>query len=246
MIPAPHLRTHRPNECFQAPFPRLWPGWVIGISLLCIAWLAPSAAPAADVVFMSNGDRLSGKVLRGSGDELRLETPYAGIVEIDWEEIVQVQLEEPGKVLLEDGAVVETRSLRKPRPSPGAVGHPAGKVPTDSVQQIHPEPWELGIAGKFSGQVNLSAEFENGSSNTDEIDLDFELRYRRHEHRVDVFGQLEYDRTNGNMTKRNWFLIPKYDHFLNDQWYLSAMYGAQQRKLEGLDLQQFGGPSLGY
>lgn len=201
------------------------------------------AAVAADTVTMANGDKLSGKVLRREGDTLKFETAYAGTVAIDWTQIRKVDLEQPGRVLLEDESVREVSQLVRGR-VPGALSQ--ASVDVSEVRLIHPQPWELGKAGKFSGEVNLAGEFENGSADSDEVDLDFRLGYRFDPHRYGLLGQLEYDRANGVLAKQEWFVMQKYDHFIDDHWYGSLTHGIQQQKLGGLDLRQFGGPSLGY
>ncbi len=89
--------------------------------------LLPRSA-AADEVLVRNGDRLSGDVIRQEKGRLRLETTYAGTVEIAWKDVREVRFDEPGQVLLDDETVltvtVLTRegdqlTLRPEGPAPG-------------------------------------------------------------------------------------------------------------------------------
>ncbi len=60
---------------------------------------------------MANGDRLSGAVLRMVGGKLVLDPEYADVLELDWEKVAGVSLEEPVPAVLEDGTTVELREL---------------------------------------------------------------------------------------------------------------------------------------
>jgi putative salt-induced outer membrane protein YdiY len=63
----------------------------------------------ADQVRMTNGDRLTGKILKKDGDVIVIKTEAAGIVKIKWEAVAEIISEEPLSVTLEDGKIVEGR-----------------------------------------------------------------------------------------------------------------------------------------
>ena len=56
----------------------------------------------ADEVLISNGDRLSGDVLRLEKGQLRLRTTYAGTVEIAWKDVREAHFDRSRQVLLEE------------------------------------------------------------------------------------------------------------------------------------------------
>jgi hypothetical protein len=67
----------------------------------------------ADEVIMQNGDRFTGNVVRQQGGRLKLETAYAGTLDIDWEQVSEVRLDEPQEVLLDDERVVHVRAVSR-------------------------------------------------------------------------------------------------------------------------------------
>jgi putative salt-induced outer membrane protein YdiY len=77
-------------------------------SLVWIALLAMvTVVSAEDEVKLKNGDRLSGKVTGLAGGKLTIVTPEAGPVKVDWLQVVSVKTDEPIKVKLTTGEIVE-------------------------------------------------------------------------------------------------------------------------------------------
>ena len=69
-------------------------------------------AVMADEVVIVNGDRITGKVVRQDAGALKLETAYAGTLEIEWSQVQQLILDEPVKVILNDERVLAKRLFR--------------------------------------------------------------------------------------------------------------------------------------
>jgi hypothetical protein len=105
-----------------------------------------TATATADVVILHNGDRITGTVLRQEDGELQLETHYAGILSIDWNEVRECRLDESAAVLLDDDKVIEVAAIRRDRgrlrlqPPDTDL---AMTVAPERVEVVNPEPWEL-------------------------------------------------------------------------------------------------------
>lgn len=56
---------------------------------------------------MTNGDRLTGKILRKDGDSVVIQTEFAGTVRIKWSAVAQIISDEPLTVTLDDGKIVK-------------------------------------------------------------------------------------------------------------------------------------------
>ena len=67
----------------------------------------------ADEVLISNGDRLSGDVLRQEKGQLRLKTTYAGTVEIAWKDVREARFDRPTQVLLDDETVLTVEAVSR-------------------------------------------------------------------------------------------------------------------------------------
>jgi putative salt-induced outer membrane protein YdiY len=215
---------------------------------LALALLAQPAA--ADTVVMRNGDRFTGEVVRQAGGELQVRTAYAGLITVDFAQVSEVRLDTPVPVLLDDERVVSVAALTR-YDDALRLETPARREPMtvspDRVRVVHPEPWETGDGGKFSGQINLGLEDETGNSDSTELDLDTTLRYRRRWHELETFGQLEYDTTNGKKSTDNWKLNSKYSHFFrNTPWYGAAWLRLKNDRFADVRLRTIAAPALGY
>jgi hypothetical protein len=176
----------------------------------------------ADEVIMRNGDRLTGEVLRQDAQVLKLKTAYAGTLTIDWTEVREIKLDEPRKVLMDNETVVRVSTFSRDanrlilRESPGS--EPL-TVDVSRVMVIEPEPWELDEGYKLGGQVNVALKSERGNTHKNEIDFDYQLDYRRRWHRLESYGELEYDTRSGDRTTDKWSMLNKYSRLFRGPWY---------------------------
>lgn len=83
-------------------------------SILLLVMIGTAAAE--DEVKLKNGDRLSGKITGLGGGKLTIVTPEAGPVKLDWAQVVSVKTDEPVKVKMTTGEMVEGKIV------PGADG----------------------------------------------------------------------------------------------------------------------------
>lgn len=61
----------------------------------------------ADKVILTNGDRLTGKILKKDGDSITIQTEAAGTVKIKWSAVAEVVSDEALSLTLADGKVVQ-------------------------------------------------------------------------------------------------------------------------------------------
>lgn len=219
-------------------------------SHVAILGLLASGTAAADEIIMQNGDRLTGDVVRQDRGQLQLQTAYAGTIAIAWDQVREVVLDEPAPVLLDDDRVIEvakvTHTQDQLQLAPPGDAEPMS-LPPERVEIIEPEPWELGDGYRLNGRINLALQDQTGNSESTELDLDFDLRYRRRWDELETYGQLEYDSTRGIKTTENWTLLNKYTRrFPRSPWYGAAWLRLKHDRFADLRLRYLVGPSLGY
>ena len=203
-----------------------------------------------DVVHMGNGDRLTGTVQRLESDTLELRTSYAGTIKISWDEVREVDLDQPQRLLIAKNEVIETSGLRRePGDKVTLNSGPDGKTQTidqEDLKILNPSRYELNKEGKFTGRFNLSWKDEKGNTDKNDLDADLSLGYRRGRHGMGLRGSIEYDDRDGAPTKRDWNASASYEYFWDNRWVGKVWYEAKHEKASGLDLRQITGPSLGY
>jgi putative salt-induced outer membrane protein YdiY len=210
-------------------------------------FLLPPAT--ADEVLISDGSRIFGKVVRHDTEVFKLETSFAGTLEIDWAEIKEVKLTKSGTVLLVNDRIIEIEALS--REGDQFVFYPVLSatpvtIEASRVKAFEPESWELGQGRKRTGRINLAIEDEQGNSEQREFDLDLELHNRWYKNHLFVLGQLEYDTTRGLTSTDNWTVFTNLDHTFTGKWYLSGTVGFRQDNFKDLKLRSSVGPGIGY
>lgn len=214
--------------------------------LILLNCLSPAFA---DEVFMTNGDRISGEIVRQTAAAIRLETSYAGTIDIDWDEVSEVILGEFSKVLLDDETVIEIVEISRDgelivltQPEPLS----PVRVEASRVKAIEPESWELGEGYKFTGAANIATKTEKGNSEKTEFDLDFNFNVKWWKSQWLSYGQLEYDTTREVKSTDNWSLINHYDYTFHGKWYTSAALLLKRDYFADLKLRTTLAPGLGY
>lgn len=220
----------------------------IGAVALLITLLGLDPA-RADEVIMQNGDRMTGDVIRQDAGRLKLKTAYAGTLDIDWEQVSEVRLDEPQEVLLDDERVLQVKAVSREDDRLTLLQEPPSEpmtVEPARVKVIEPEPWELGKGYRLDGRVAFALKNERGNNDKNEIDLDFELDYRRRWHRLQSWGQFEYDTQSGSTTTDKWSLDNNYRRLFDGPWYGSAWLFFKHDRSDDLRLRFLTGPALGY
>ena len=218
------------------------------LATAALTLLLPCSA-LADEVLVRNGDRLSGDVIRQEKSRLRLKTTYAGTVEIAWKDVREVRFDEPGQVLLDDETVLTVDAVSREGDQVTLRRHgpaPAVTVDASRVKVIKPEPWELGQGRKSEGHVNVAFEDDQGNSASTEFDLDFRVNRRWRWHRVESYGEIEYDTTRGIDSSDNWTWMSNYNRLFRSRWYGSAFTVFQHDRFADLRLRFLVGPAAGY
>jgi putative salt-induced outer membrane protein YdiY len=206
-------------------------------SLLIIA-MSGSAAPArADQITMSNGDRLTGTVLRKSGDILTLRTSYAGELRLRWSAVAAVATDKPVDVLLDDGSALKLRL-------PAAVG--TAMPPLARIRYINPTPEESGIGYRTLGHANLALSRTRGNSTSDLYHAEGEWVLRAKIYRVTVGGEGNYGRDGGAATTLNWRGHGRYDHFFKPKEFVYARGSVEHDRFKDIRLRSIVGGGYGY
>lgn len=202
----------------------------------------------ADQVIVKNGDRLSGTVIRMTRTELRLRTPYAGVLNIAWDQVREVRTDRPLRVTFDDG----TEHLAH------GIQHGKNKITLTEADNDKAREFEDVVVAdisrqsnaprpaQFFGRVELGLKAERGNGDTDNIDLDLDMTYRKRHQRLRVRGDWELDTAKDLETKRRWSAKGGYSHFFDEKVFGSLWLGFDRDKLADIDLRTTIGPFVGY
>jgi putative salt-induced outer membrane protein YdiY len=213
------------------------------LPLICLPF---SGVGLADVVYLKNGDHLTGTVKTSKDGKLILETSYTGEIGIALADIQRVVTDKPVSVTLDD----ETKMT-------GILSSPDGaemRIAADVDQQPLPIAMAhiaaIGIPEipgvKIKGQSNLGLDMNRGNTDQDTYHVDAESIFRWPDDRVTLGGSGDLEKSNGDKTRQQATLGGKYDHFMNKQWYLYSGLGFEHDKFADLTLRTTVSAGSGY
>lgn len=213
-------------------------------SCAILACLLGLAAAAADEVVLTNGDRLTGKVLRLTGGKLILKVDYSKkIIEIDKSKVKSIRTDGPVELHLADGQVVKgkLRTDEKGRlvAEPGA-GRGAVTLEWSKVAAINP-PKSL-----WHGSVTVGGADQSGNTDRSSFSAAAEAVRRTKRDRFGLRFLFNYAKEDGEMTARNTFGASKYDYFLTKKLYSYLSVEMLSDEFRDLKLRTVTGAGLGW
>jgi putative salt-induced outer membrane protein YdiY len=216
---------------FEVPTPRGFP-WV-ALSLAVMTWLlgGPVAVNAADVILLKNGDRVSGDIITMEDTVLTVDTDYADVIKIDWDDVDGLTSHKPLWVSFHDGAII-----------PDGVGvrdgdrlilfrlEPGGPIQLDKVKTIN--LFELSYRGNFG----LGGSVTSGNTSTETINASGTLTVNKGWHRIILDGRANRGKAQGEVNAQNAALNTRWDYFLTKRSYIPFINFLEYDKFQNLSL----------
>jgi len=193
-------------------------GGAVWIAMFFAAWVlvfgALSESWAADVIQLKNGDRVSGNILTMEDTVLSVDTDYADVIKIDWEDVKGLTSEKPLWVSFHDGAVI-----------PEGVGvrdkdrlivfrlEPDGPVQLEKIKTIN--LFELSYRGKFS----VGGSFTSGNTDIDSVNASGTLTINKGWHRIILDGLATRGHADGQLTAKNGSFNTQWNYLFSRRGY---------------------------
>jgi Protein of unknown function, DUF481. len=184
-------------------------------SLLLLCGLLLPHLALADVLWLGNGDRLTGEVRALNAQKLTFASKLAGEVTVAWTDVQKLESDKP--LLLEFKPVT---------------GNPDGKdelVEVVMQGQLHYFPrhivTEIAQPEHFSGQLlwtgnlDMSLDLKRESSNTNEIRLKTDQEIQKGYWRDQFKASLDHSRQDGVLNNYDYELTNDLDYFWSSHWF---------------------------
>ena len=197
----------------------------------------------ADVVFLENGDRISGTIKEIWGDVLIIEPEYSDPIELDRDIVVGIESDREMAIEL-DGSketpYLMSRSLKEGRVILDAEDTKFD-VALDSIkraEEIKDFDWDI----KF----DLGSTFSRGNtdSQTTNLQWDGNLIIKDHRIKSDLF--ISREEVAGEKTKAKDRVNLGYNYFFIDQWFLAVNLAAERDPISLLNSRYSLSPAIGY
>ncbi len=215
------------------------------LSLTIVFFIVSAMYVSAGIVVLSNGDRISGDILKMEKGKVTIKSEALGKISVDNKYIKtletdndievhprdrktlvgKVEMDDSGnlKVLEQDGSLIESFQIQDVKF--------LGKLPD-------PVNWEIRLSTGLSGS--------EGNSDLFNVHFGSLFKRRSEKSRSTLDSQYIYERNNGNKSKDEWYSDFKYDYFFSKKIYGFSTVRAQQDDIAQLDLRLSLSPGIGY
>lgn len=209
--------------------------------LLCLLLLPMSAL--ADVIYLTNGDRITGEIVRVMNEEITIDPEYGGEYEVKFEHILKVESDRTMDVELFDG----TR---------GAFRFDEGEEPgqlmlISSVMTTNIELSELKQAVEFKDfnwttKLDLTSSFSRGNTDSQSITFQGNSRFLRGNLRyVSDLSMVREEQDGDSIKEQDRFRVG-YNYIWKNNWYAALDATVERDPIAQLDLRTSLNPAIGY
>ena len=217
--------------------------------MLAIFFLALSSqiarAEKTDIVYLHNGDRITGEVKTLLRGKLEFSTDHMGTIYIEWEDIKEIISDTSQALELSNGQRFYGPLVKAENPAIVAVNTAEGQVGLNTLDVVSMYPVEAGFWDRLDLSVSLGFSWDKGS-NVGKYNLGADAVYRLSESitRLGLNSEIttqenENDSTRSTFTA-NHMVVGKSKRF----W---TYYGSLEHNDElGIDLRTIGGAGYGW
>jgi len=212
------------------------------VALLVTCVVSPFTS-MADEISLTNGDRISGKIIGLDDKSLSIGTAFGPKLEIAKEHVLTLSSQDVVIVLLDDGEVlagVLTLSDKGELLIGGSVGRDEVRVAWSRVRKMNPQPI------KWSGAFNLGGNRTSGNTESTSVVVDLDAFKKRDDDRITLRFLFNYADEGGEMTARNTYGMVKYDDYFTAKAYGYLNVDSHNDRFRDLRLRTSVGTGVGY
>ena len=219
-----------------------------GLLTLAVIIISAAATTQADVLYFTNGDQLTGKLVNIVESKAVFSSDLAGEITIDLAKISTIDTDTPVKLQLTDGTSFDNKLTRSQQGTVMVSGTPK-PVSFDQIDSINLPPPP---GPKITGSVSTALSSSHGNTRSDSRSLGIALQ--REFERSRTIGNFDYFRSrqqsSGSSRKEvteDWYKSRlKQDYLLNEKLYVYGEGRLESDKIAFLDRRTIIGGGLGY
>ncbi len=196
--------------------------WVLMLGTSSLVW-------AVDIIQLKNGDQVSGDIISMEDTVLSVDTDYADIIKIDWDDVKNLISDQPIWVSFHDGAVI-----------PDGVGHREGdrlivfRLDLDGPIQLDKIKTINLFALAYRGTLSLGGSVTSGNTDTQSINVSGSLTVNKGWHRIILDGRANRGEADDKLTAKNGAFNARWDYFLSKRVYVPVINFSEYDKFQKL------------
>lgn len=226
------------------PIVRVGAIWQLVPVLCCMA--VQALAEKTDVIYMRNGDRITGEIKRLERGQLRTSTDGMGTIFIEWEDIAQLVSKATFVVEMQDGERIQG-TLAMPFDDGTLVvsqSEDSRRLPMAGIVWIDPLKLDANRFRRWDGSVSVG--FDKTKANDDtSLSASFDARRRAEDFQLEFDGSVYSRSQDGTEDTVRATLGGVYRGLLEDRWYWAALGSLERNDEQAIDLRSLVGGGYG-
>lgn len=213
----------------------------------------------ADVLYLKNGDRLSGHLVEVENGDLFFDPDMTDEVKIGVGDIESLETTATIRVELEDGTERTGFLVRDPDGSmwlrPGAGGEvidePLSATDEDrlggliELSRVH-HIEEAQTYFNYTANIDVGLSGATGNSDQSSFNLSVGFAPRFGKNRFSIKGQVNQAENDGETSASNWRIDNRYERDLTQKWFAGGLLDLENDDLQNLNLRTSLAPVVGY
>ena len=200
----------------------------------------------ADEVILTNGDRLTGRIIEVKDGVLTFETSYSEPIKLQFEAVREISSSEPVELHLTDGEVLKGKiSTNSKKQVEVEAGPDRGPVSfgIENISALNPPPK---VPVSWTGNVTVGGNWQNGNTDTMNFSAGAGAVRRTENDRFLMNFLYNTAEDKGQRTAESTWGQLKYDYFLTPKWYLYLNVDILSDEFKDINLRTSVGPGAGY
>ncbi|HEX5486989.1 MAG TPA: DUF481 domain-containing protein [Limnobacter sp.] len=197
----------------------------------------PSGVAHAATLTLKNGDKITGKVIQLTDDQIEFKSAVFGKVQVPFKKVVQLISDDNTRIELKDGRTVTGKVTLDDQGhllvDQGSLGQ-STLLTRNDLEALNPPVVDNRV--KYTGHFNVGGSYNRGNSRDDLLNINGEFVARTPQNRYTVGLELNEAKSDGVKTTSNSRLITQYDAFLTKQDYLFVNFQAEKDSIADLNL----------
>ena len=213
--------------------------------LLLLLFSTAARAEKTDIVYMQNGDRITGEVKTLDRGILAFKTDHMGTVFIEWEDIREIVSKTGQSVELTNGQRFYGPLAKSPDATMVSIVTEEGDVGVNTLDVISMYPVEAGLWDRLDVSASLGFSWDKGSD-VGKFSLGIDSEYRRHESitRSSLSAEMTSQRAGKDTTRAT--LTSTHNVYLSNKRFRPYFASLEQNDELGIDLRVLAGAGYGW
>lgn len=212
--------------------------------LLLVTLISWAGGTFADVLFLINGDRITGKIVDIDGASVTIKPAYSDKLNVNLGDVAKLETDIATEIELSDGTVGEFQITdgRQEGQATLVAAEQAVDVTLAEIKRFgeRPKPKNWGTT------LDLSSNFSRGNTESEDANFQWRANYRRGQNRYKADLKVSRHEEDGAITKENDRIKIAYNRLFDNEWFFALDSAVERDPIANLDHRLSINPAVGY